>query len=105
MLNYVKAAIRAVASDDTVFEVTPEVLQSLRLNHPPKTEDYMTPTTPADNIAALADQNKIMRSLRSFSGDCCGGIDGLRPAHILDLVYYSTAEAGLVGSPIMNDAT
>ena len=55
----------------------------------------MTPTIPAENIAVTADYKKIIRSLRSFSGGCCGGIDGLRPAHLLDLVAVSTAEAGL----------
>ena len=42
-----------------------------------------------------ADEKKIIRSLRSFSGGCCGGIDGLRHAHLLDLVAVSTTEAGL----------
>ena len=55
----------------------------------------MAPTIPADNVAVSADQNKIMRSLRSFSRGCCGGIGGLRPAHLLDLVTDSTAEDGL----------
>ena len=36
-----------------------------------------------------------MRSLLSFSSGFCGGIDGLRSAHLLDLVVDSTAEAGL----------
>ena len=34
MLNDIKAAIRVVSSDDTVLEVTPEVLQALILKHP-----------------------------------------------------------------------
>ena len=55
----------------------------------------MTPIIPAENIAVAADEKKIIRSLRSFSGGCCGGIDGLRPAHLLDLVAVSTAEGGL----------
>ena len=42
-----------------------------------------------------ADEKKIIRSLRSFSGGCCGGIDKLHPAHLLDLVAVSTADAGL----------
>ena len=95
MLNDIKAAIRVVSSDDTVLEVTPEVLQALLLKHPSGPEDSVTPIIPAENIAVTADDKKIIRSLRSFSGGCCGGIDGLRPAHILDLVAVSTAEASL----------
>ena len=55
----------------------------------------MTPIIPAENIAVTADEKKIIRSVRSFSGGCCGGFDGLRPAHLLDRVAVSTAEAGL----------
>ena len=95
MLNDIKAAIRVVSSDDTVLEVTPEVLQALIRKHPSEPEDSVTPIIPAENIAVTADEKKIIWSLRSFSGGCCGGIDGLRPAHLLDLVAVSTAEAGL----------
>ena len=95
MLNDIKAAIRVVSSDDTVLQVTPEVLQALILRHPSEPEDSVTPIVPAENIAVTADENKIIRSLRSFCGGCCGGIDGLRPAHLLDLVAVSTAETGL----------
>ena len=41
MLIYVMAAIRVMASDDTVLRVTPEVLQSLKQRHPPETEDSL----------------------------------------------------------------
>ena len=95
MLNDIKAAIRVVSSDDAVLEVTPEVLQALIPKHPSEPEDSVIPIIPAENIAVTADEKKIIRSLRSFSGGCCGGIDGLRPAHLLDLVAVSTAEAGL----------
>ena len=95
MLNDIKAAIRVVSSDDTVLEVTPEVLQALILRHPSEPVDSVKPIIPAKNIAVTADEKKIIRSLRSFSGVCCGGIDGLHPAHLLGLVAVSTAEAGL----------
>ena len=91
MLDDVTAAIPVVASDDTVFEFNQEVLQSFWLWHPPELEDSMAPTIPAHNIAMPEDQIKMLRSFRSFSG----GIDGLQPAHLLHLVSYSTAEAGL----------
>ena len=95
MFNDIKAAIRVVSSDDTVLEVSPEVLQALTLRHPSEPEDSVTPIIPTESIAVTADEKKIIRSLRSFSGGCCGGIDGLRPAHLLDLVAVSMTEAGL----------
>ena len=96
MLNDVKAAIRVVASDDTVFEVTPEVLQALMHKNQSEPEDSVTPIILADNITVTTDENKTIWSLWLFSCGCCGGIDGLRPAHLLDLVADSTAEAGLL---------
>ena len=63
--------------------------------HPSEPVDSVTPIIPAENITVTADEKKIIRSLRSFSSGCCGGIDGLRPAHLLDLGAVSTAEAGL----------
>ena len=95
MLNDVKAAIRYVASDDTVLEVTPEVLQALMLMHPSEPEDSVTPIMPAETIAVEAGEWKTIRSLRSFSGGCCGGFDGQRPAHLLDIATVSTAETDL----------
>ena len=83
-----------MSSDDTVLEVTPEVLQALIPKHPSEPKESVTPIIPAENIAVTADEKKIIRSLRSFSGGCCGGTDGLRPAHVMDLVAVSTAEAG-----------
>ena len=84
-----------MSSDNTVLEVIPEVLQALMPKHPSEPEDSVTPIVPAENIAVNADEKKIIRSLRSFSGGCCGGIDGLCPAHLLDLVAVSMAEVGL----------
>ena len=92
MLDDIIAATRVVSSDTTVLEDTPEVLQALIPKHPSEPEDSVTPIIPAENIAVTADEKKI---IRSFSGGCCGGIDGLRPAHLFYLVAVSTAEAGL----------
>ena len=82
-----------MASDDTVLDVTPVVLQALMPRHTSDREDSVTPIIPTDNITVSADEKKTIRSLRSLFGGCCGGIDGLRPTHLLDLI--ATAEDGL----------
>ena len=66
MFNDVKADIRVVSSDDTVLEVTPEVLHAIMLMHPSEAEDSMTPIIQVENIAVTADDKKIIRSLRSL---------------------------------------
>ena len=95
MLNDVKAAIRIVASDDTVLEVSPGVIQALIPKHLYEPEDSVKQIIPAENMAVTADEKKTIQSLPSFSGGCCGGIDGLGPAHLFDLVAVSMVEAGL----------
>ena len=95
MRNDLKAAIRLVASDNAVLEVTPGVLKSHGHTHHPEPGDSLAPIKPADDIAVSADQNKVIRYRRSFPGGCCVGIDELRPAHLSDIVVDSTAEAGL----------
>ena len=84
MHSDVKAVIRVVASDDIVLEVTPEDLQEVMLKYPFEPEDSVIPITPADNIAVTAHEKKTIRSLRSFCGGYCDGIDGLRPAHLFE---------------------
>ena len=86
MLIDVKEAMRIMASDDTVLEVTPEIRQSYRHMHPPEPEDSLAPSMSADSISVSANQNEIMRSLLSFTDGCSCDIDRLRPAHLLDLV-------------------
>ena len=58
--------------------------------HPSEPEDSVTAIILADNIAVTANEKKTIRSLRSFSGGCCGGIDGIRPVHLLDLISDSS---------------
>ena len=50
MLNDIKAAIRVVSSDDTILEVTPEVIQALMLKHPSEPEDSVTPIIPGESM-------------------------------------------------------
>ena len=93
-LGDVSAAIRVMASDDTILDVTPEVLRSLRLKHPgaPAAADF--PPFPPDINGFSASENDVVRVLSHFAVGNSGGIDGLRPAHLRDLTSDSIAEAG-----------
>ena len=61
MLIDVKAAIGDVASDDTVLEVTPQVLQALMLRQPSDPVDSVTLIIPDGNFAVAADERKTIR--------------------------------------------
>ena len=72
----VPAAVRAVASDDILCDITPDVLESLRSKHPPAPSnidiyiEYMTTSS-----------QDIREAIRSFFSSSGGGFDGLRPIH------------------------
>ena len=71
MLIDVRAAMLVVASDDTVLDVTPDVIQALMHKHTSEPEDSPTPIMPAENIAVTADEKKAIRYPRAFSSGCC----------------------------------
>ena len=61
-------AVRIIVSDDSVITPTSEVVTAQRLKH-------------------------VMVALKSFRPSSAGGVDGLRPGHLKDLVAPQTAEA------------
>ena len=87
------AAVRVVASDDTIIYPTAEVIDALRLKHPSTLSDfrplpllfYHPPTT---------NPNEVIATLRSFSSSSSARLDGLRPGHLKDLTSSITFEAG-----------
>ena len=93
-LGDVSAAIRVVASVETVLDVTPEVLRTLRLKHPDAPADADFLPLPAFISGVSASENGVAKVLRHFAVGSSGGIDGLPPAHTRDLTLESTAVAG-----------
>ena len=93
-LGDVLAAIGVIASNDTVNDVTPEVLRAFHLKHPDAHADADFPPLPADINGFSASENDVVKVLRHFAVDSSGGIDGLRPAHLRDPTTNSIVEAG-----------
>ena len=93
-VNDVRAAVRAVASDDILCDITPDVLESLRSKHPPAPSNIEIIPIPIDIPSMTTSSQDIREAIRSFSGSSGGGVDGLRPIHLQDLISNQTAEAG-----------
>ena len=93
-LGDVSAAIRVIASDDTVLDVTSGVLRALRLKHPGVPADTDFPLFPPDINGFSASENDVAKVFRHFAVGSSGEIDGLRPTHQCNLTSNSTAEAG-----------
>ena len=88
------AAVRIMASDDSVITPTSEVVTALRLKHPPSPPDLRPPPTKPVTQTSSVSEDEVTVVLKSFRPSSAGGVDGLRPGHLKDLVAPQTAEAG-----------
>ena len=92
--NDAPAAVRAVASDDILCDIFPDVLESLQSEHPPTPSNIEIIPIPTDIPCMTTSSQEIREAIRSFSGSRGGGVDALRPIHLQDLISNQTAEAG-----------
>ena len=90
----VTAAVRIIASDDSVIAPASEVVTALRLKHAPSPLDLRPPPTKPVTKTSSVSEEEVMVALKSFRPSIAGGVDGLRPGHLKDLVAPQTAEAG-----------
>ena len=93
-VNDVPAAVRAVASDDILFDITPDVLESLLSKHPPAPSNIEIIPIPTDIPSMTTSSQYIREAISSFTGSSGGGVDGLKLIHLQDLMFNQTAEAG-----------
>ena len=94
LVGDVTAAVRIIASDDSVITPTSEFVTALRLKHPPTPLDLRPPPTESVCQTSSVSEQEIMVTLKSFLPSSAGGVDGLRSGHLKDLVAPQTAEAG-----------
>ena len=94
LVGDVTAAVRIIASDDSVITPTSDVVTALRLIHHPTPIDLrQQPTEPVCQTSSVSEE-EVMVALKSFRPNSAGGIDGQRPGHLKDLVTPQTADAG-----------
>ena len=81
----VKGAIRQLCSTDKLATPSLSTHRSLLSKHPVAPSDRRTPSSDAFNpITVTADQ--VLVAIRSFPPGSSGGLDGLRPQHLKDMV-------------------
>ena len=93
-VNDVAAAVRAVASDDILCDIIPDVLESQQSKHPPAPSNIEIIPIPTYIPSMTISSQDIREAIRSFSGSSGGGVDCLRPIHLHDLISNQAAEAG-----------
>ena len=73
----VTAAVRIVASDDSVITPTSEVATALRLKHLLSPLDLRPPPTEPISQSSSVSEEEVMVALKSFHPNSAGGVDGL----------------------------
>ena len=81
LVGDVTAAVRIIASDDSVITLTSDVVTELRLKHPPSPLDLRPPPTEPVSQTLSVSKEEVMFALKSFRLSSAGGVDGLRPGH------------------------
>ena len=92
--NDVPAAVCAVASDDILCVIAPNVLESLLSKNPPAPSNIEIITIPTDIPSMTKSCQNIREAICSFSGSSGCGVDDIRPIHLQGLIPNQAAEAG-----------
>ena len=90
----VSAAVRLVASDDSIIKPSPEIVEALCLKHPMAPADIRQVPIPDIPYERDVSDTEIIEAPKTFRPSSNGGVDGHRPGHFKDLTSSSTAEAG-----------
>lgn len=90
-------AIRLAASDETIAPCTQAIADSLRLKHPPRVSHPKLTSShqpSQDAVNLILSETAILAAVKSFPAGSSGGMDGLRPQHLKDLVGATTGDTG-----------
>ena len=92
LVGDVTAAVRIIASDHSVITPTAEAATALRLKHPPCHPFLRPPPTEPVSQTLSVFEEEVTVALKAFRSNSAGGVDGLQPWHLKDLVAPQTAE-------------
>ena len=92
-----KGAVRLACADDTIAEHSPATLESLRQKHPESHPDRsISPAPDAELFSLNFTEEDVKRAIICFPAGSAGGLDGLRPQHLKDLIGPSAKEGGVI---------
>jgi len=88
----VKGAVRLAASDDLIATYCQETVDALIDKHPRAAPPQYTATETTEPLQLLVPD--IAAAIKTFPAGSAGGLDGLRPQHLKDMVGGQTGTAG-----------
>ena len=90
-----RGAVCTASSEDSIADITAEVISELDEKHPHKHLDSLVMQPPEGSIqSAIVSELEICHAIRSFPNGSSGGPDGLRPQHLKDLTSASAEHGG-----------
>lgn len=89
----ISGAVRLISSDDCIAPNNEETLNSLKQKHPehPEPSNFPNSTIEIDQITPT--EEEVRRSIISFKNGSAGGLDGLRPQILKDLLNIQNGES------------
>ncbi|XP_073948774.1 LOW QUALITY PROTEIN: uncharacterized protein [Choristoneura fumiferana] len=91
----IKGAARLLFSDDAVAPYNSDTLTALHSKHPPPPTNLCLPDPPLPSDPNLiATTQDILGAVMSFPNGSAGGLDGLTPQHLKDLLCSGCGESG-----------
>ncbi|XP_021959247.1 uncharacterized protein LOC110855135 [Folsomia candida] len=90
----IRGAIRLACSDDTIAPSDDETLAALLTKHPSHPQPVDFPPPLEDPVIAPVLDEELLRAISSFPPGSAGGLDGMRPQILKDLLGCSQGEGG-----------
>ena len=91
----ISGAARILFSSDVVAPCSPETLAALETKHPAPADGLCFPDPPDSDFHCLTiTGQELFTAVCSFRSGSAGGLDGLSPQHLKDLICSGAGEAG-----------
>ena len=91
----IRGAVRLAVSDDTLAPNNDATVAELQQLHPPRAViTSVQPPSIDDAVPLVLTSQDITEAVRSFPVGSAGGVDGLRPQHLKDMISTFTGAAG-----------
>lgn len=94
----IRAAVRLISSEDSPSSFNESTFQALQDKHPSAYQDRKTLPDPLSTTALIVEEADVKKAILSFPAGSSGGLDGLRPQHLRDLVNCLESGSELVSS-------
>ena len=82
----ISAAVRLICSDDVPAPLNEDTLGKLKTKHPSPQYDHCSLPDPAACLPTAMEESDVKTAIFSFPAGSSGGLDGLRPQHLKDMI-------------------